>query len=126
MQILKHGIAKALLCQIFCEPFHQFGIGGNLTLVSIVVVDSGPLLAKCATRRGVLSGEDSSPARSHIRVSQAYLLFSKGQSLMAQPFDAASGKFIGALFPVVERVGISPVIPLTMFSVSERGAPVPG
>ena len=51
-----------------------------------------------------------------------YLLFPKSQSLVAQPFDAASGKFVGPLFPVVEKVGIIPEMPLTTFSVSAAGA----
>jgi Tol biopolymer transport system component len=54
--------------------------------------------------------------------AEGYLLFVRGQSLVAQPFQATSGKLTGALFPVVEKIGIIPEIPLTTFSISASGA----
>ena len=50
-----------------------------------------------------------------------HLLFRRGDTLMAQPFDLARLRMSGDLFPVAERVGISAYVGLGAFSLSENG-----
>jgi eukaryotic-like serine/threonine-protein kinase len=54
--------------------------------------------------------------------AEGYLLFPRAGTLVARPFEVANVKFTGALFPVVEKIGIVPEVPLTTFSVSDTGA----
>jgi eukaryotic-like serine/threonine-protein kinase len=47
-----------------------------------------------------------------------YILFSRGGSLMAQPFDAPKRRFTGDAFPVAQEVSESHVLSRAMFSAS--------
>jgi Tol biopolymer transport system component len=67
------------------------------------------------TRRVVESNAPGAYAEGH-------LLFPRAESLVAQPFDFSGGRFTGALFPVVDKIGVVLEGPLTSFSVSESGA----
>ncbi len=57
----------------------------------------------------------SAPGRS------GHLLFRRGDTLMAQPFDAARLRMSGDLFPVAEGVGETANPALGTFSLSENG-----
>ncbi len=50
-----------------------------------------------------------------------YLLFVRGGTLVAQPFDAKRLRFTGETFPVAERVGLYAFVGYGYFSVSESG-----
>ncbi|MGA9884564.1 MAG: protein kinase, partial [Candidatus Acidiferrales bacterium] len=50
-----------------------------------------------------------------------YLLFLRGDTLMAQGFDAGSDKLKGAAFPIAEPVGSPKEFRLGLFSVSQTG-----
>ena len=53
--------------------------------------------------------------------AQGYLLFTRGETLMAQPFDAMKLQLSGEAFPIAERVAAAGVGPGSAFSVSENG-----
>ncbi len=55
-----------------------------------------------------------------------YLLFLRGSTLMAQPFDAAGQKLTGEAFPVAENIGSPQLFRLGEFTVSNRGLLVYG
>ncbi|MFN2453128.1 MAG: protein kinase [Pyrinomonadaceae bacterium] len=57
-------------------------------------------------------------------VSPGYLLFARGSTLMAQPFDASKLELTGEPFPVQENVTYSQNISYSNFSVSEGGVMV--
>jgi eukaryotic-like serine/threonine-protein kinase len=50
-----------------------------------------------------------------------YLLFVREQSLMAQAFDAGSGKMTSQAFPITENVGYDPNYSVGFFSASTNG-----
>ncbi len=54
-------------------------------------------------------------------VAPGYLLFSRGTTVMAQPFDAARLEFTGDPVAVLENVGFNPSFGNSIFSVSENG-----
>ncbi len=53
--------------------------------------------------------------------SQGHLFFSKGNTLLARPFDAERLQFTGEDFPVAEQVQVFPAAQSASFSVSENG-----
>ncbi len=50
-----------------------------------------------------------------------YLLFLRGRTLMAQPFNADKLQLSGDSFPIVEQIGYSETTARTLFSVSSTG-----
>jgi len=52
---------------------------------------------------------------------QGHVLFSRGSTLLARPFDANRLEFTGADFPVTEHVQVFPAAQSASFSVSENG-----
>jgi Tol biopolymer transport system component len=60
-------------------------------------------------------------ARSKPLYAAGHLLFVRQKTLMAQPFDAASGKLSGEPFPVVENVQEDSGFFTAVFSVSQNG-----
>jgi tRNA A-37 threonylcarbamoyl transferase component Bud32 len=60
-------------------------------------------------------------ARSKPLYAAGHLLFVRQKTLMAQPFDAGSGKLSGEAFPVVENVQEDPGYFTAVFSVSQNG-----
>ena len=79
---------------------------------------AGALESKDTTR---LQGDLSSAAYAPAVSGAGYLLFWRGGSLMAQPFDPAKLRLSGGPFPVVEQVGYNSSYYLASFSVSENG-----
>ena len=62
------------------------------------------------------------PSKSNaVYASPGYLLFVREQSLMAQAFDAGSGKATGQAFPITENVGYDPNYSVGLFSASTTG-----
>jgi len=62
------------------------------------------------------------PSKSNaVFASPGYLLFVREQSLMAQAFDAGSGKVTGQAFPITENVGYDPNYSVGLFSASTNG-----
>jgi len=74
---------------------------------------------------GSLGSSDSKlllPADSNaLYAPPGYLLFLRGRSLMAQPFDAGSRKLKGDAFPIAELVASPQNYRLGLFSVSQSG-----
>jgi eukaryotic-like serine/threonine-protein kinase len=64
-----------------------------------------------------VSGETSNP----VYAPPGYLLFARGRTLMAQPFDAVRGRTTGDAMPVAEQVENSFGVLLNRFSVSQNG-----
>lgn len=60
-------------------------------------------------------------AYSSVAYLPPYLLYVRGQTLMAQPFDPARLALLGEPFPVAERVGSFTSLGKAQFSVSENG-----
>jgi Tol biopolymer transport system component len=74
---------------------------------------------------GSLDSKETKPLMNvHSSMAYAppgYLLFVRGQTLMAQGFDAAGLELKGEPFPVAEQVGYNPRNGHAFFSVSENG-----
>ncbi len=73
---------------------------------------------------GSLGGEASKllvNARSKALYAAGHLLFVRQKTLMAQPFDAKSGKLSGDPFPIVGNVQDDPGFFTAVFSVSDNG-----
>jgi Tol biopolymer transport system component len=67
-----------------------------------------------------LLGDESNAA--YVAASDGgYLLFIRGETLMAQPFLAGKFQLSGEPFPVAEQLGFNSVFALGAFSVSENG-----
>jgi Tol biopolymer transport system component/predicted Ser/Thr protein kinase len=79
---------------------------------------AGALESKDTTR---LQGDTSNAAYAPTVSGAGYLLFWRGGSLMAQPFDPAKLRLSGGPFPVAEEVGYNSNYYLASFSVSENG-----
>jgi eukaryotic-like serine/threonine-protein kinase len=60
-------------------------------------------------------------AEAQVTYAQGHLLIPRAQGVQAQPFDVSSGKLNGAIFPVVEKIGFVPEVPLATYTVSETG-----
>ena len=60
-------------------------------------------------------------ASSNVVYAQGYLLFSRGNTLMAQPFDATHLELSGDAFPVAEQVQYDSLLWRGVFSVSRDG-----
>jgi eukaryotic-like serine/threonine-protein kinase len=60
-------------------------------------------------------------ASSNVVYALGYLLFSRGNTLMAQPFDAKHLEFSGDAFPVAEQVQYDSLLWRGVFSVSQNG-----
>jgi Tol biopolymer transport system component len=78
----------------------------------------GALDSEDATR---LLGDLSSAAYAAAASGAGYLLFWRGGSLMAQPFDPGKLRLSGAPFPVAEQVRYNASTYRASFSVSENG-----
>jgi Tol biopolymer transport system component len=62
------------------------------------------------------------PGGSNAKYAEGYLLFLRGQMLMAQPFDAQRLELTGAAVPIADDVGIGGVTGISGgYSVSETG-----
>ncbi|MDQ2979727.1 MAG: protein kinase [Acidobacteriota bacterium] len=77
-----------------------------------------------AYRIGSLDSKESrtiAPAQTLVTYAPpGYLLFVRGKTLVAQPFDAKAGKTMGEPTPLAERIGTGPV-GLARFSVARDG-----
>ncbi len=90
---------------------------------------SGNVYAPGSTQLGIYLGElGSSKAKflvyadsDALYAAPGYLLFLRGNTLMAQRFDAADQKVEGSIFPVGENVGSPQAYRLGLFSVSQTG-----
>ena len=60
-------------------------------------------------------------ATSNVVYALGYLLFSRGNTLMAQPFDATHLELSGGAFPVAEQVQYDSLLWRGVFSVSQNG-----
>ena len=61
------------------------------------------------------------PDLSEAAYSRGYLLFARGGTLMAQPFDPNRLALSGEAIPIVEHVGYSAILGFAEFSVSSTG-----
>jgi eukaryotic-like serine/threonine-protein kinase len=61
------------------------------------------------------------PDQSNVVFAAGRLLFIRENTLMAQPFNAASGQFVGDVVPVAERVPFTTVRNYAPITVSETG-----
>jgi dipeptidyl aminopeptidase/acylaminoacyl peptidase len=89
--------------------FHTVGADGGSGSVYLGSLDS-----KSATRLMTMSDFGPTGDNSQAEYAQGHLLFSRGRTLLAQPFDADHGTLSGEPAPLAENVGRS-------FSVSETG-----
>ncbi len=95
---------------------------------------SGDLSSPGTPRLGIWLGELGSgepqfllQADSNaVYAAPGYLLFLRGDSLMAQPFDAGSQKLKGEAFPIAEHVASPQQFRLGLFTVSQTGLLVYG
>jgi eukaryotic-like serine/threonine-protein kinase len=75
---------------------------------------------------GSLDSKEMSPLLSirsnAVYASPGFLLFVREQSLMAEPFDAGSGKITGEAVPISENVGFDQNFYLGLFSASANGS----
>jgi eukaryotic-like serine/threonine-protein kinase len=60
-------------------------------------------------------------ASSNVVYAQGYLLFSRGSTLMAQPFDATHLELSGDAFPLAEQVEYDSLLWRGVFSASQNG-----
>jgi eukaryotic-like serine/threonine-protein kinase len=89
--------------------FHTVSNDGQTGSVYFAAFDS-----KTVTRIVGLSDFGPTGDNSQAEYSQGYLLFSRGRTLLAQPFDPARGTLSGEPVPIAQNVGRG-------FSVSETG-----
>ncbi len=90
---------------------------------------SGDLSAVGTSKLGIYVGELGSPGQQFLLQADSnafysppgYLLFLRGDTLMAQGFDAGSRKLKGDTFPVAEHVASPRQFRLGLFSVSQSG-----
>jgi eukaryotic-like serine/threonine-protein kinase len=90
---------------------------------------SGNLYAPGTTQLGIYAGElGSSQAKFLVQAASdalyaapGYLLFLRGDTLMAQGFDAGDQELKGSAFPVGQNVGSPQDYRLGLFSVSQTG-----
>jgi serine/threonine protein kinase len=90
---------------------------------------SGDLSAAGTSKLGIYVGELGTDEAKFLLQSDSdalyaapgYLLFLRGSTLMAQPFDAGSQELKGEAFPVAENVGSPQLFRLGVFTVSQTG-----
>jgi serine/threonine protein kinase/Tol biopolymer transport system component len=90
---------------------------------------SGDLTAPGSAKLGIYVGELGSDEQKFLVQADSnalyappdYLLFLRGSTLMAQPFDAGSQKLKGEAFPVAEQVDSPQLFRLGYFTVSQTG-----
>ncbi len=90
---------------------------------------SGDLASVGSSKLGIYVGELSSDKKDFLVQADSnalyappgYLLFLRGQTLMAQQFDAGSRKLKGEAFPVAEQVASPQLFRLGFFTVSRTG-----
>jgi Tol biopolymer transport system component len=61
-------------------------------------------------------------ASSHAEYAQGHLLFARGDTLMAQPFDVATLELVGEAQPLEEGLFVMPHAGLAAFSASQEGS----
>ncbi len=90
---------------------------------------SGDLTAVGTSKLGIYVGELGSDEQQFLVQADSnalyappgYLLYLRGSTLMAQPFDAGSQKLKGEAFPVAEQVDSPQLFRLGYFAVSQTG-----
>ncbi len=85
---------------------------------------SNPDASKAGIYLASLDSRDRTPlvnVISSVDYSGGYLFYQRDSTLMAQPFDASAGRFVGDAFPVVEKVRINAGNGRAAFSVSSAG-----
>ena len=90
---------------------------------------SGDLAANGTPKLGIYLGEIGSNTRQFLLQADSdalyappgYLLFLRGDTLMAQAFDAGSQKLKGEVIPVAEHIASPLLYRLGLFSVSQTG-----
>jgi Tol biopolymer transport system component/predicted Ser/Thr protein kinase len=61
------------------------------------------------------------PAPMNALYASRHLLYARENTLLAQPFDPARGRFSGEAFPVAENLFVDPLFSRAAFSASENG-----
>jgi Tol biopolymer transport system component len=61
------------------------------------------------------------PASSNVAYASGHLLYARENTLMAQPFDPARGRFVGEAFPIAEQLFVDSLFSLAAFSASKNG-----
>jgi eukaryotic-like serine/threonine-protein kinase len=62
------------------------------------------------------------PDAMNVSYSRGHILFLRGSTLMAQPFDVRTASLSGAAFPVVDQVATQPISPTdALFAASDNG-----
>ncbi len=61
------------------------------------------------------------PAPMNALCASRHVLYARENTLLAQPFDAARGRFSGEAFPVAENLFVDPLFSRAAFSASENG-----
>jgi serine/threonine protein kinase len=93
-----------------------FGAKADESGIYVGSLDGKPSLRLLSDPSNAIYAGPQSPGRS------GHLLFRRGDTLMAQPFDVAQFRLIGDLFPVAERVGTMGTTSIFgAFSLSENG-----
>ena len=90
---------------------------------------SGDLTAIGTSKLGIYVGKVGTDEQeflvqadsSALYAPPGYLLYLRGDTLMAQPFDAGSQKLKGEAFPVAEQVASPQLFRLAYFTVSQNG-----